>query len=185
MRSLPVSSHVIWKVMLTTPQANRRQFVPLLLICEQMLIALALSFLSDQHSYTFLFLAIGFLHKKPAKVGDSQPDEIGREGVAYIVLYNTLDIAIKPHLSYVLPINELPIYVHHLAGDTSECGQFVQRWHCLPPATDDVFEIDMPLTPPGKVVFPLPGLVRSCAEGRQRYPLDNAPLDENLQVGSV
>src|SRR5690348_15115121 len=123
-----MSSHGIWKVMLTTPQADRRQFVPLLLICEQMLIPRTLRFLSDQHSYTLLFLAIGFLHEKPAKVGDSQPDEIGREGVAYIVLHNSLDIAVKPHLGYVLPINKLPIYVHHLAGDTRECGQFVQRW---------------------------------------------------------
>src|SRR5712671_1464055 len=120
MQGLPVFSHVIWKIMLATPQAERRQSVPLLLIGEQMFIPRALSFLSDQHSHTFLFLAIGCLHKKPAKVDDSQPDKISREGVAYIVLHNPLDIAIKPHLSYVLPIHELPTCVHHLAGDTRE-----------------------------------------------------------------
>src|SRR5712691_4915368 len=124
---LPVSSHVIWQVRLATPQADRCQSVPLLPICEQMFIAWTLSLLSDKHSHSLLFLAIGFVHKKPAKVGDSQPDKIGREGVAYIVLHNPLDIAIKPHLSHVLPIHELPIYIHHLAGDTREGGQFMQR----------------------------------------------------------
>src|SRR5262249_53676000 len=111
--------------------------------------------LSNQGTDTFLFLPISLRRKETGKMSQTKPEQIRGQGVALIVLDDAREIAVTPEFC------DMPTIHVHLARNSGEESELVQRGGHISPTTDHLQEINMPLIGPCKIVDSFPWLDRT------------------------
>ena len=124
-----------------------------------------------------LFPFVLVRRKEPAKMGEAEPDQIGRQRVELIVAHDLVDLSVRPQISYI------PTSAVELAWDATGGSDFVQRWPTLSrPGSQDLHEINVPVAW-AEIVHPIPRLVGTPGKSRRADAVDEGSLEEDGEIG--